>query len=101
MNIFYGTDGQVTIKGDEAVLNRVTKGFDVNIYDLTGVKVDADELGRAFNNAEGRGADAANHYVAMKEAFLKKVALAYESQAAPKVSHDPVITSQSIKPVDA
>lgn len=89
------------INGDEALLKRLPEGFDVATVDLTGVSINAHNLAIAYDYASYKGIEHIKFYAGLKEAFIEQQELAQIERDKPKESHEPAMTSQSIKPVDA
>lgn len=93
------SNGEVSIKGDEHVLVKLSEGFDASTFELQDERVDAQNLARAFSDAECKGEQAVMKYVALKRAFIHQQALIKIERDKPKESHDPAITTPAMKPV--
>lgn len=96
-------DGTLVIKGDELLEVKLPEGFDVAEIDISDVRINAQALGRAFNDAECRGIEAIKRYFAIKVAFERQQELAKlpDPYERPTVASSEGITSVNMKPVSA
>jgi len=114
----YFSNGEVTVRGDDVVLTKAQAGngnLSPESVSIEGMRVDVDVLEKLHNkasftgpvieNIDGEdvvvGYPIAKQYVALKQAFLHQQELAKIERDKPEEQHEPAMTSQSIKPVDA
>ncbi|MET4561553.1 hypothetical protein ABIA69_002721 [Lysinibacillus parviboronicapiens] len=92
-------DGTLVIKGDEFLEAKLPEGFDVEEIDISDVRINAQALGKAFNNAECRGIEAIKRYFTIKAAFIHQQELAKlpDTYERPTVANTPAITTASLK----
>ena len=109
------SNGVITIKGDEEVLQKATLGngnFDTAMLDISDIRVNAQTLETLYlraaatgpvydENDELAGFPKARQYAALKAKFEAQAAAAQAYFNEPRQSHAPVINSQSIKPINA
>lgn len=89
-------DGTLIFKGDEKVIEKAGE-FDVSSVDVSRYRADAGALSRLFNDAESRGKEKAQEYVALKAKFIERQALIQLERNKPKVSHAPRISTAAIR----
>jgi len=101
LNINY-TNEAVLISGDAHLKEKLPEGFDVSEVDLSGERINAENLAIAYGYAQYKGIDTIKFYFALKQAFLKQQELAkVHDYERPTVANTPAITTQSIKPINA
>lgn len=88
---------------DSHLKEQLPEGFDVSEVDLTGERINAENLAIAYEYAHYKGIEAIKFYFALKDAFVKQQEEANkpDSYERPTVKNTPAITTQSIKPIDA
>ena len=95
------TNKEALISGDAKLEEKLPEGFDASEIDLTGERINADNLAIAFEYAQFKGSEAIKFYFALKQEFLKQQEIARaEEYERPTVANTPAITSQSIKPIN-
>jgi len=116
LKVHYHETG-VTITGDEAVLEKATKGtgsINPAVLDISDIRVDAHSLEVLFHRAESIGPiyyevdgeqilvgyPHAKRYAAMREKFVKMIELAKAKPDDDPIANTPAITTQSIKPIN-
>lgn len=93
-------DGKLIFKGDEKVIEKAGI-FDASTIDVSQYRIDAQSLTRLFNDADCRGQEKAQEYVALKDKFIHQQELAQIEFNKPKESHAPAITTPAMKPINA
>jgi len=116
--IFHYTNEGVLISGDEAVLEKATKGtgaIDTALLDISDLPVNAHSVNTLFNKAESTGPIyeeidgeqvlvgylEAKRYAALREKFVKMMELQNVRDDEQPVEDFVGITSVNSKPIDA
>lgn len=93
-------NGEVLVKGDTELLAKLPGNFDVNSVELhKDTRINAQQVGIAFSYADASAGniEKIGYYAAIKQAFERQYALGQIERDKPKESHEPAITTASIK----
>lgn len=74
LTIICNANGELIFKGDEYLAIKLPEGFNVSEIDVSDVRINADAVARAYNDAEAKGIEAIKRYFAIKEKFIAMVA---------------------------